>query len=164
MYHFLSGYTAKLGGTEAGMGHEPEATFSTCFGAPFLPLPPRTYADLLALRMREHRCRCYLINTGWVGGPYGTAPRIPLHYNRVAIREILSGRLNPVPAAVDPIFGFSVPRHCGDIPPEMLRLRETWKNPDAFDVKARELAGRFARNFEQYAAAAPDIASAGPKI
>src|SRR5262249_1835471 len=93
MYHFLSGYTARLAGTEAGMGREPAAPFSTCFGAPFLPLPPRVYADMLARKMREHKCRCYIVNTGWVGGPAGVVPRIPLQYNRVSIEEILTGRL-----------------------------------------------------------------------
>jgi len=163
MYHFISGYTARLAGTEAGMGREPEATFSTCFGAPFLPQPPRVYAELLARKMREHHCRCYLINTGWVGGPHGSAPRIPISWNRAAIREILSGHLDRVPVTVDPVFGFAVPQRCGDIPPEMLRLRETWKNPAEYDVKAQELAQRFVKNFARHAADAPEIARGGPK-
>jgi phosphoenolpyruvate carboxykinase (ATP) len=164
MYHFLSGYTARLAGTEAGMGREPEATFSTCFGAPFLPLPPRVYADMLAKKMREHRCRCYLVNTGWVGGPHGVGERIRLHYNRVTIHEILSGRLDHAPTVRDPVFGFEVPQQCGEVPVELLRLRHSWGDPTAYDAQARELARRFVKNFEQYANAAPDIASAGPKV
>src|SRR5262245_25138464 len=163
MYHFLSGYTARLAGTEARMGREPQATFSTCFGAPFLPLPPRIYADMLAKKMREHKCHCYLVNTGWVGGPAGAVPRIPLRYNRVSIDEILSGRLDHAPMVTDPIFGFEVPKHCGDIPADQFKLRETWKNPAEYDAKARDLAQRFVKNFEQYLAHAPDIAAGGPK-
>ena len=164
MYHFLSGYTAKLAGTETGLSSEPEATFSACFGGPFLPLPPRIYADMLAKKMREHRCRCYLVNTGWVGGPYGVGERIPLPYNRVTIREILSGRLDQAPTSRDPIFGFEVPQRCGEMPPELLRLRESWKDPNAYDAQARELARRFVKNFEPYRASAPDIAAAGPRM
>ena len=164
MYHFLSGYTARLAGTESGMGKEPQATFSTCFGAPFLPLPPRTYADMLAKKMREHKCRCYTVNTGWVGGPAGVAPRIPLKYNRVSIHEILSGHLDHAPMVKDPIFGFEVPQQCGEIPSELFSLRNTWKNPAEYDVKARDLAQRFIQNFKQYEAEAPDIVAGGPKL
>ena len=164
MYHFLSGYTARLAGTEAGMGKEPQATFSTCFGAPFLPLPPRTYADMLAKKMREHKCRCYIVNTGWVGGPAGVAQRILLHYNRVSIREILSGHLDHVPMVKDPIFGFDVPQRCGELPAELFSLRHTWKNPAEYDSQARDLAQRFIQNFKQYAADAPDIVAGGPQL
>jgi phosphoenolpyruvate carboxykinase (ATP) len=164
IYHFLSGYTARLAGTEAGMGREPEATFSTCFGAPFLPLPPRVYADLLAKKIREHRCRCYLVNTGWVGGPFGVGERIRLQYSRAIIREIQSGRLDDAPALRDPVFGFDVPQHCGEVPAEMLQPRGSWKQPNRYDAQARDLARRFLKNFEPYAASAPDIAAAGPKV
>jgi phosphoenolpyruvate carboxykinase (ATP) len=164
MYHFLSGYTARLAGTEAGLGKEPEATFSTCFASPFLPLPPRIYAELLARKMRAHRCRCYLVNTGWVAGPAGAAPRIPLDYNRVSIREILLGNLDNAPMVKDPIFGFDVPQCCADLPPEIFSLRNTWKNPAAYDVQARDLSRRFIENFKQYAADAPDLAAGGPKL
>jgi len=164
MYHFLSGYTARLAGTEAGMGREPQATFSTCFGAPFLPLPPRVYADMLAKKVREHHCRCYLVNTGWVGGLAGVAPRIPLQYNRISIDEILSGRLDRVPTIIDPTFGFEVPQRCGDVPVDRFTLRKTWKKPAEYDVKARDLAQRFRKNFEQYMAHASDIAAGGPKV
>jgi phosphoenolpyruvate carboxykinase (ATP) len=104
------------------------------------------------------------VNTGWVGGPYGVAPRIPLHYNRITIREILSGRIDQAPMVTDPIFGYAVPQRCGELPPELLTLRHTWKNPTEFDLKARELAHLFIKNFEQYAATAPDIVAAGPKL
>jgi phosphoenolpyruvate carboxykinase (ATP) len=164
MYHFLSGYTARLAGTEAGMGREPEATFSACFGAPFMPLAPRVYADLLAKKIREHHCRCYLVNTGWVGGPYGVGERIRLQFSRTIIREIQSGRLDEAPALRDPIFGFDVPQHCGDVPAELLQLRGSWKKPSSYDAQARDLARRFLKNFEPFAANAPDIAAAGPKV
>jgi len=164
MYHFLSGYTARLAGTEAGMGREPEATFSTCFASPFLPLPPRIYAELLARKMRAHRCRCYLVNTGWIAGPAGVAPRIPLHYNRVSIREILLGHLDDAPMVKDPVFGFDVPQRCGDLPPEIFSLRNTWKNPAAYDAQAKDLARRFLENFMPYAADAPDLAAGGPGL
>lgn len=164
MYHFLSGYTARLAGTETGLGREPEATFSACFGAPFLPLAPRVYAELLARKMAEHRCRCYLINTGWVRGPYGVGERIPIHLNRVTIREILSGRLDEAPVRIDPVFGFAVPRHCGEMPAELLNPRDTWNEPERYDTQARELAHLFQRNFERHASSAPDLASGGPRI
>ncbi len=164
MYHFLNGYTARLAGTESGMGREPEATFSACFGAPFLPLPPRVYADRLASKLGEQHCRCYLVNTGWVGGPYGVGERIRLHYNRVTIQEILSGRLDHAPTRRDPIFGFEVPQECGEVPGELLRQRESWKEPNRYDAQARELARRFIQNFEQYAGGSPDLLAGGPAI
>ena len=164
MYHFISGYTARLAGTESGMGKEPQATFSTCFGAPFLPLPPRVYADMLAQKMREHKCGCYVVNTGWVGGLAGQVARIPLPYNRISIQEILTGRLDKEKMKVDPTFGFEVPQGCGAIPPELFSLRGTWKDPQAYDAKAKELAGLFIKNFTQYATDAPHIAQGGPKV
>jgi len=164
MYHFISGYTARLAGTEAGMGREPEATFSACFGAPFLPLPPRIYADLLAAKIRRHHCRCYLVNTGWVGGPYGVGERIRLQFSRAIIREIQSGNLDDAPALRDPIFGFDVPRLCGDVPASLLDQRGSWKKTGSYDAQARDLARRFHKNFETYATDAPDIAAAGPRI
>jgi phosphoenolpyruvate carboxykinase (ATP) len=119
---------------------------------------------LLAKKMREHHCRCYLINTGWVGGPYGVGERIRLQYNRVIIREILSGRLDDAPALRDPIFGFDVPQHCGEVPAELLQPRGSWKQPNRYDAQARDLARRFLKNFEPYAAGAPNLVAAGPRI
>ena len=164
MYHFLSGYTARLAGTETGMDREPQATFSTCFGAPFLPLAPRVYAELLAKKMHEHRCRCYLVNTGWVGGPYGVGQRIQLQYNRATIREIFDGGLDGAPSYRDPIFGFSIPKHCNGLPPELMLPRGSWKDPARYDAQARELAARFHKNFQTLAAGAPEIAAGGPAV
>jgi len=163
MYHFLSGYTARLAGTEAGMGREPQATFSACFGSPFLPLSPRIYAELLAKKMREHNVRCYLVSTGWVGGPCGVGSRIELAYNRASVHAILKGELDRVPMATDPVFGFQVPKRCPGVPPQVLDIRKTWKNPAEYDAKAREVACLFIKNFEQFQDTAADLVSAGPQ-
>ncbi len=163
MYHFLSGYTAKVAGTEAGMGSEPSATFSTCFGAPFLPLNPRIYADLLGRKIQQHRASVWLLNTGWTGGPFGVGHRIKLRYTRAMVRAALSGALEDVPFQPDPIFGVEVPRSCPDVPRDLLTPRTTWKDPDAYDAKARELATRFAKNFEKFGQVAEEIRGAGPR-
>jgi len=149
MYHFLSGYTAKVAGTERGVT-EPEATFSTCFGAPFMVLHPGTYADLLGQKLTKHKAHCWLVNTGWSGGPYGEGQRMKIKYTRAMIRAILSGALSEVETAPDPIFGVGVPVSCPDVPAEVLTPRNTWKDPEAYDRKARELAERFNRNFKKY--------------
>lgn len=163
MYHFLSGYTARLGGTEAGMGREPQATFSACFGSPFLPLSPRVYAELLAKKIREHNVRCYLVSTGWVGGPCGVGSRIELAYNRATVHAILKGELDRQPMAIDPVFGFQVPKRCPGVPAEVLDIRKTWKNPAEYDAKAREVARLFIKNFDQFKDTAADLVSSGPK-
>jgi len=162
MYHFLSGYTAKIAGTEAGMGSEPQATFSTCFGAPFLPLNPSIYADLLGKKIAEHRASVWLVNTGWTGGPFGVGNRIKLRYTRAMIRAILSNHLDDVPYETDPLFGLAVPNQCGDVPRDLLNPRQTWKDPEAYDQKARELAARFAKNFEKFTNVDPQVKAAGP--
>jgi phosphoenolpyruvate carboxykinase (ATP) len=149
MYHFLSGYTAKVAGTERGVT-EPEATFSTCFGAPFMVLHPGTYADLLGQKLTKHKAHCWLVNTGWSGGPYGEGERMKIKYTRAMIRAILSGALSEVETMPDPIFGVGVPVSCPDVPAEVLTPRNTWKDPEAYDRKARELAERFNRNFKKY--------------
>jgi phosphoenolpyruvate carboxykinase (ATP) len=105
-----------------------------------------------------------LINTGWIGGPFGTGRRIPLHYNRVTVAEILSGRMDHVPGVVDPVFGFLIPQRCGDMPPELLTGRYTWKDPKDYDAQARELAGRFIKNFKPFAATTPELVAGGPKV
>lgn len=128
-----------------------------------MPLPPRVYAKMLAEKIRMHHCRCYLINTGWVNGPYGIGSRIPLDYNRASIQEILNGNLDDAPCRVDPVFGFAVPKRCNGVPSELLQLRETWKNPSEYDAKARDLAARFTKNFERYADSVPDLICAGPR-
>lgn len=149
MYHFISGYTSKLAGTERGVT-EPEATFSACFGAPFLPLPATTYARMLGERIRRHKTRVYLVNTGWSGGPYGVGERIKLRYTRAMVNAAIDGRLEQAAFAPDPVFGLMVPAACPDVPAEILSPRNTWADPAAYDRQARELAGRFARNFERF--------------
>jgi phosphoenolpyruvate carboxykinase (ATP) len=163
-YHFISGYTAKVAGTERGV-KEPKATFSACFGAPFMPLHPTVYADLLGKKMAEHDVDVWLVNTGWTGGPYGVGERFKIAYSRAVIRAAISGALTEVTFVTDPIFGFQVPTECPGIPSELLNPRSTWDDPDAYDAKANELATLFAANFDDYAeAAGPDIAAAGPEV
>jgi phosphoenolpyruvate carboxykinase (ATP) len=149
MYHFLSGYTAKIAGTEKGVT-EPQATFSTCFGAPFMVLHPGVYADLLGKKMAEHKVNCWLVNTGWSGGPYGEGQRMKISYTRAMIRAILTGTLASVETQPDPVFGLNIPVSCPDVPPEVLIPRNTWKDKAAYDEKARDLARRFNENFKKY--------------
>jgi phosphoenolpyruvate carboxykinase (ATP) len=150
MYHFLSGYTAKVAGTERGV-KEPEATFSTCFGAPFMVLHPSVYADLLGTRIAQHKAHCWLVNTGWSGGPYGTGQRMKIAHTRAMIRSILDGTLAQIETKPDPIFGVNVPVSCPGVPAEVLTPRNTWADKNAYDQKARELARRFNENFKKYA-------------
>jgi phosphoenolpyruvate carboxykinase (ATP) len=162
MYHFLSGYTAKVAGTETGVT-EPQATFSTCFAAPFLPLPPARYAELLRERLQKHAAQVWLVNTGWTGGPYGKGSRIKLAYTRNLLNAVLSGELAHVPFAPDPVFGVLVPEHCPDVPTELLRPRNTWADPADYDTRARHLAGLFQANFQKYAAQTSEaVRQAGP--
>lgn len=163
MYHFLSGYTAKVAGTEAGVT-EPKATFSTCFGAPFLPLPPIRYANMLGERLAEHDARCWLVNTGWSGGGYGVGKRINLRYTRAMVKAALSGELDRSPVAPDPVFGVAVPQACHDIPTDVLNPRQNWKDVAAYDEKARALAGLFHENFSKIEDAVDELAGAGPRL
>src|SRR3712207_4334134 len=128
MYHFLLGYTAKVAGTERGVT-EPEATFSSCFGAPFLPLPPATYARMLADRIERHAATVWLVNTGWTGGPYGVGRRMPIAHTRAMVNAALDGRLADVPLTPDPIFGVGVPARCPGVPDDLLQPRTTWRDP-----------------------------------
>ncbi|MBI3946462.1 MAG: phosphoenolpyruvate carboxykinase (ATP) [Armatimonadetes bacterium] len=162
MYYFLSGYTAKLAGTEAGMGSEPQATFSTCFGAPFLPLRPRAYADMLGDRIARHNAPVYLINTGWTGGPFGVGHRINIASTRAMVDAAIEGRLDDAPWRTDPVFGFEVPTYCPGVPAELLDPRSTWDDPAEYDRRARELAGRFVENFRRFPDAPEEIRRAGP--
>jgi phosphoenolpyruvate carboxykinase (ATP) len=163
MYHFLSGYTAKVAGTEKGVT-EPKATFSTCFGAPFLPLPPQTYSRMLGEKITKHGSRVWLVNTGWTGGPYGVGERMKLKYTRAMLRAALEGKLDEAPTEQDPVFGLEIPLECPDVPNDVLRPRNTWADKDAYDAQARKLAEMFKKNFEQYAADVPEeVLSAGPK-
>jgi phosphoenolpyruvate carboxykinase (ATP) len=163
LYHYLSGYTSKLAGTERGVD-EPEATFSACFGSPFLALPPVRYAELLGDRLRQHRPDCWLVNTGWTGGGYGTGERISIRHTRAIIDAVLAGALGDVETVTDPIFGIDVPVRCPGVPDAVLQPRRTWADPDAYDRTAMRLARSFADNFRQYEVAVPPaIAAAGPK-
>ena len=162
MYHFLSGYTSKLAGTERGVT-EPEATFSTCFGAPFLPLAPKVYANMLGEKMEEHQTEVYLVNTGWTGGPYGVGERMNLQYTRAMVSAALQGQFEHVNFVQDPVFGLHVPTECPDVPSDILQPRGTWQNAEEYDKKAHELAERFARNFEKFADVPEAVKQAGPR-
>lgn len=164
MYHFMAGYTAALAGTESNMGKDPTPTFSTCFGAPFLPLPPQVYAEMLAAKMKKHNVHCYLLNTGWVGEPFGAGARIPLWINRHNVAQILDGTLDHAEFVVDSTFGFEVPRHLPEVPPEFLAPRYGAKNAADYDRRAKDLAVKFAKNFEQYSGASAEIRAAGPRV
>ena len=162
MYHFLSGYTAKVAGTERGVT-EPKETFSACFGAPFLPLPPTVYAKMLGERIAKHGVVCWLVNTGWTGGPYGVGHRMSLKYTRAMIRAALSGQLDHVPTRREPVFGLEVPNHVPRVPDDVLDQRKTWKDPASYDAQAQKLTGLFRQNFEQFAdAVSPAVRQAGP--
>ncbi len=161
MYHFLSGYTAKVAGTEAGVT-EPSATFSTCFGAPFMVHNPAKYADLLGKKIAQHHSRVWLLNTGWSGGGYGVGKRMKLPYTRAMATAALAGKLDDVPTEPHPVFKVQVPRNCPEVPAEMLNPRNTWADKVAYDAKAAELAKRFTKNFERFTAASSAIRSAGP--
>ncbi|RME08511.1 MAG: phosphoenolpyruvate carboxykinase (ATP) [Anaerolineae bacterium] len=165
MYHFISGYTSKVGGTEVGLGEEPEITFSACFGAPFMVHHPARYAELLARKMARHGATAWLLNTGWVGGPYGVGKRISISYTRAMLRAALSGALEDVEYYTEPVFGFQVPRHCSGVPDEVLYPAESWPSKAAYDDKYRQLAARFVENFKKYAdAVPPEVRSAGPTL
>jgi phosphoenolpyruvate carboxykinase (ATP) len=163
LYFFLSGFTAKLAGTEIGVT-EPEPTFSTCFGAPFLPQDPTVYAELLGKKLDEHRSTVWLVNTGWTGGPFGEGHRMPIAATRALLEAALSGELDHVTFRTDEVFGFQVPVSVPGVEAELLNPRSTWHDPQAYDRKAKELAGMFRENFEKkFAAAVPDVAAAGPR-
>jgi phosphoenolpyruvate carboxykinase (ATP) len=162
MYHFLSGYTAKVAGTERGVT-EPTATFSACFGAPFLPLHPSVYAQMLGERIGRHGAKVWLVNTGWTGGPYGTGSRMKLGLTRAMLRAALSGVLEGGKFNPDPVFGFEVPVDVPEVPQDVLSPRGTWADPKAYDVQARKLATMFRENFELYRSQVPAaVAQAGP--
>ncbi|MBN1964347.1 MAG: phosphoenolpyruvate carboxykinase (ATP), partial [Anaerolineae bacterium] len=162
-YHFLAGYTAKVAGTERGVT-EPQATFSTCFGAPFMPLHPTVYATLLAEKIQRHNVQLWMVNTGWTGGPYGTGHRMKLAHTRAMIRAALNGDLDGVETAVDPIFGFAIPKHVPGVPEDVLFPRSTWADPAAYDAKARDLAGRFHAYMKQFESQMSDeVKAAAPQ-
>lgn len=163
-YHFISGYTAKVAGTEVGVT-EPEATFSPCFGGPFLVWHPAKYAQLLSDRIKQHGANVWLINTGWTGGPYGEGQRMKLALTRAMISAIYSGELAKAPTERDPIFGFDMITKCTGVPSEVLKPRGTWSDPDAYDRTARKLAGLFQDNFTTYRdGVTSEVADAGPQV
>ncbi|MDI3258006.1 MAG: phosphoenolpyruvate carboxykinase (ATP) [Kyrpidia sp.] len=161
MFHFLSGYTSKLAGTERGVT-DPEATFSTCFGAPFLPLRPAVYAEMLGQNIARHNVRVFLVNTGWTGGPYGVGSRMKLAHTRAMVKAALSGALDEVEYATEPYFGLAVPRTSPGVPPEVLQPRNTWADKEAYDAKARELARRFRENIRKMDGVPAAIRAAAP--
>jgi phosphoenolpyruvate carboxykinase (ATP) len=165
VYHFISGYTSKVGGTEVGLGEEPEITFSTCFGAPFMVHHPMKYADLLKNKIMRYGVNCWLLNTGWVGGPYGVGKRISIRYTRALLDAALGGTLLDVEYYEDPIFGFTVPQSCPDVPEEVLYPAQRWPSEDEYWHKYKQLAARFIDNFKKFAPdCPPEVIEAGPKI
>jgi phosphoenolpyruvate carboxykinase (ATP) len=149
MYHFLSGYTAKVAGTERGIT-EPQATFSTCFGAPFMTQHPSVYAELLGKKIEKHQVKCWLVNTGWTGGPYGVGHRMKIQHTRAMVNAVLDGDLSSVDFETDPIFGLEIPKTCPNVPDEVLNPKNTWEDKAAYDAQAKKLAVMFNENFIQF--------------
>lgn len=162
MYHFMSGYTSKLAGTERGI-KEPKATFSECFGAPFMPRPASVYANLLGEKIRKHNTIVYLINTGWSGGPYGVGKRISIKHSRDMVTAALTGALDIVKYRHDDLFNLDIPTECPGVPPEVLDPKTTWQDKDAYDLSAKKLAQMFVDNFKKFKNVSPEIIDAGPK-
>ncbi len=164
LYHFISGYTSKIAGTEVGLGIEPEMTFSTCFGAPFMVHFPHEYANLLKARILKHGASCWLVNTGWTGGPFGIGKRFSIQYTRRLLNAALSGKLHDVPYRQDEVFGFEVPTECEGVPSDVLDPANTWGSRDEYFRKYDALAARFIENFKLFAAGCPEeVKKAGPK-
>jgi phosphoenolpyruvate carboxykinase (ATP) len=160
-YHFLSGYTAKVAGTEKGVT-EPQATFSTCFGAPFLVHKAQVYADLLVAKMAKHNVNCWLVNTGWTGGPYGVGRRMRIAYTRDMVREALDGHLEDVSFHKDPVFGLHIPDFVPGVPDDVLNPRATWRNVEEYDSTARALFNRFESNYDHLQKyGVPEVAGGG---
>ena len=162
MYHFVSGYTSKLAGTERGIV-EPQTTFSTCFGAPFLPLHPSVYAEMLGKKIEAHDAHVYLVNTGWAGGKYGVGSRMKIKYTRAMVTAALNGDLEKAGYELDPIFNVLVPKSCPNVPDEFLSQRALWKDDAAYEATAKDLAARFVKNFQKYSDMPAHIVNAGPK-
>ena len=163
MYHFMSGYTSKLAGTERGI-KEPKAVFSECFGAPFMPRPASVYAKMLGAKINEHNTVVYLINTGWSGGPYGVGQRIKIRYSRAMVTAALTGKLDIVKYRHDDLLNLDVPTQCPSVPPEILDPKNTWDDRDSYDLSAKKLAHMFVDNFKKFSGASPEIREAGPRI
>ena len=164
LYHFISGYTAKVAGTEKGV-KEPTSTFSTCFGGPFMPLHPSVYAELLKKKIQKHKVNCWLVNTGWIGGPYGVGSRISIKYTRALLNAALDGKLAKAKFVTDPVFGFQIPTACAGVPANILNPQKTWKDKKAYMEKYMALAKSFVENFKKYeAGCSKAILSAAPKV
>lgn len=163
-FHFISGYTAKIAGTERGLGNEPQATFSACFGMPFLPLHPARYAELLGEKLAKRDAQAWLVNTGWTGGAFGTGERVDIRYTRAMVDSAIQGRLNDVPFEEEPFFGLAVPKEVPGVPSNILNPRNAWADKEAYDKQAKELVRLFLENFEKYrASASPEVIAALPK-
>jgi len=165
IYYFLSGYTSKLAGTERGLGDKPQATFSTCFGAPFLPLKPTVYANLLSEKLTKHGTQVWLLNTGWSGGGFGTGKRIALPLTRAMISAVLGGALDHVETHTHPIFGVEIPNEVPGVPQEVLNPELSWSEQSAYEDEAASLAQKFTQNFEKYRDSVSwEVAEAGPRV
>ncbi|MBK8821520.1 MAG: phosphoenolpyruvate carboxykinase (ATP) [Anaerolineales bacterium] len=165
LYQFISGYTSKIAGTEVGLGKEPEITFSACFGGPFMVHHPYKYAELLKNKIERYGVTCWLVNTGWVGGPYGVGKRISIRYTRALLNAALNGKLDQVKFKKDPIFGFEVPTQCPDVPDEVLNPASSWHDQKEYDRRYKDLAMRFKQNFGKFEVGTPqDVIDAGPKV
>jgi phosphoenolpyruvate carboxykinase (ATP) len=164
IYHFISGYTSKIAGTEIGLGTEPEITFSTCFGGPFMVHRPYAYAEMLKARLLKYGATCWLVNTGWTGGSFGVGKRISIQHTRKLLNAALSGKLNKVAFRADPVFGFEVPTECEGVPAQILNPASTWPSQEEYDRKYQALAARFIENFKLMTEGCPeDVVAAGPK-
>ena len=162
MYHFVSGYTARVAGTEKGVT-EPAPVFSACYGAPFMPLHPRRYAELLGSHIKKHGSKVWLINTGWIGGPYGVGKRIDIPHTRAMVNAALDGKLDDVQMTQDPVFGLSIPESCPGVPDNILQPRTAWKNPEDYNAQAIKLAEMFQENFKKFSDdMSAEIIKAGP--
>ncbi len=165
MYHFISGYTSKIAGTEVGLRDEPEITFSACFGGPFMVHRPAYYAELLRRKIERYGVKCWLVNTGWVGGPYGVGKRISIRYTRNLLNAALDGALENVEYYSDPVFGFEVPKTCPDVPEEVMYPAHAWQNEDEYWKRYRQLASRFIDNMKKFEVDTPkEVVNAGPKL
>jgi phosphoenolpyruvate carboxykinase (ATP) len=165
IYHFISGYTSKIAGTEIGLGAEPVITFSTCFGGPFMVHRPYVYAEVLKSRLLQHGVNCWIVNTGWTGGPFGVGKRISIKYTRALLDAALTGKLAGVSYRQDPVFGFDVPEECEGIPSQILDPAKSWPNREDYARKCKALAARFIENFKLMSEGCPEnIVQAGPRI
>ena len=155
MYHFISGYTSKVGGTEVGLGQDPEITFSACFGAPFMVHHPYKYARMLKEKILKNNATCWIVNTGWTGGPYGIGKRMSIRYTRALLNAALAGKLADIEYYKDPVFGFEVPKHCEGVPDDVLKPSDTWGDKKAYEEKYLMLAALFIENFKKFTDGCP---------